>query len=126
MLHHITTPARRLAVLSNLAQLLRPGGLGLVTVWAQEQHLDLESADTLTPCPTAGTEQGIGRRHFDSQDVFVDWQLKKPGEEGEVFYRYYHVFQEGELARLIGQIQEIQIIKLWYDKANWCAVFKRL
>ena len=115
----------------NLASLLAPGGLGLVTVWAQEQHLDLTSSEPCKPCPTDGTELGVGRRHFDSQDVFVDWQLKKPGslpKEGEskLYYRYYHVFKEGELTELIGHVSGIELVEVTYEKANWCLVFRKL
>ncbi|KAL5258100.1 hypothetical protein ACHWQZ_G012901 [Mnemiopsis leidyi] len=131
MLHHITTPQRRVTVLENLAGLLTPGGLGLVTVWAQEQHLDLETTESCRPCPTDGTEEGVGRRHFDSQDVFVDWQLKKPGSVpdksgSKLYYRYYHVFVEGELAGLISQVPGVELVEVTYEKANWCAVFRKL
>lgn len=128
MLHHITTEQRRLQVLQNLASLLRPGGLCLVTVWAQEQHLDLDGTDTVKPCPTDSTDDGVGRRHFDSQDVFVDW--RKPGavsgKENTVFHRYYHVFKEGELDSLVAQVDDVEMVKVTYEKANWCVVFRKV
>lgn len=38
VLHHIASPARRLALLAQLLRILRPGGRALVTVWATEQQ----------------------------------------------------------------------------------------
>lgn len=38
VLHHISTPARRTALLDQLLRILRPGGRALVTVWATEQE----------------------------------------------------------------------------------------
>ena len=38
VLHHISTLERRLAMLAELARVLRCGGRALVTVWASEQE----------------------------------------------------------------------------------------
>ena len=38
VLHHISTVERRLAMLAELARVLRCGGRALVTVWASEQE----------------------------------------------------------------------------------------
>ena len=37
--------------------------------------------------------------------------------------RYYHVFREGELERLISShVKDLQIVQCFYDHANWCLV----
>ena len=38
VLHHITTPSRRIHMLTELLRVLRPGGKALVTVWATHQE----------------------------------------------------------------------------------------
>ena len=38
VLHHITTPSRRIHMLTELLRMLRPGGKALVTVWATHQE----------------------------------------------------------------------------------------
>ena len=38
VLHHITTPSRRIHMLTELLRILRPGGQALVTVWATHQE----------------------------------------------------------------------------------------
>ncbi|CAF3596110.1 unnamed protein product [Didymodactylos carnosus] len=40
VLHHISTPERRLIALKEIIRLLRPGGEALITVWAKEQTLE--------------------------------------------------------------------------------------
>ena len=48
------------------------------------------------------------------------------GKEGKVstkLCRYYHVFREGELEKLISShIKDLQIVQCFYDHANWCLV----
>ncbi|RYG47338.1 class I SAM-dependent methyltransferase, partial [archaeon] len=56
VLHHISTAARRESLMRELVRLLRPGGTLFVQAWAFEQGPD-------------------SRRTFDSQDVFVPWNL---------------------------------------------------
>ena len=38
VLHHISSVPRRLHFLEEMARILKPGGLGLVTVWASQQE----------------------------------------------------------------------------------------
>ena len=130
MLHHIASTSRRILVLQQLSNALKSGGLGLVTVWALEQHLDTDTTD-LVQCPGAATEDAeiVGRRKFEEQDVFVDWQLKthrQSNEEGKLYYRYYHVFNEGELEGLFKGVPSLKLIEVYYEKANWCAIFQKI
>jgi len=83
VLHHLSSEARRLAALAELARCLRPGGRMLVTVWALEQaepertlrkweaigdqkpHLDSEDGDDKSD-PSANTA---------TREYFVPWHL---------------------------------------------------
>ncbi|MEW5315958.1 MAG: hypothetical protein WDW38_007352 [Sanguina aurantia] len=66
VLHHISTASRRLRVLAQLIQVLRPGGKALVTVWAAEQE---EPSRTLAKWTRIGSrEQGQPQTH-DVHDV---------------------------------------------------------
>ncbi|KAL6912125.1 hypothetical protein ACP4OV_000930 [Aristida adscensionis] len=81
------------------------------------------------------------------QEYFVPWHLpfhraeiggasaialekgfaKKDEKKGAVVYnRYYHVFVEGELQRLVAGINNAAIVDQFYDKSNWCIVLKKL
>lgn len=43
-----------------------------------------------------------------------------------VYKRYYHVFKEGELERLVSEHKQARIVDSYYDHANWCVVLEKL
>ena len=53
VLHHITTPSRRIHMLTELLRMLRPGGKALVTVWATHQE-DMKKLDKWQPIARPG------------------------------------------------------------------------
>ncbi|XP_047308242.1 tRNA (carboxymethyluridine(34)-5-O)-methyltransferase [Impatiens glandulifera] len=80
------------------------------------------------------------------QEYFVPWHLpyhraevsgasasavenglaKKDDKKGAVVYnRYYHVFGEGELERLVCGMSNAEVVDKFYDKSNWCIVLKK-
>ncbi|KAG0501608.1 hypothetical protein HPP92_001680 [Vanilla planifolia] len=80
------------------------------------------------------------------QDYFVPWHLpyhraeissastsalangfaKKDDKKGAVVYnRYYHVFVEGELQRLVAGLENVKTIDQFYDKSNWCIILQK-
>ncbi|CAD7932609.1 unnamed protein product [Amoebophrya sp. A25] len=141
VLHHLSTVARRVAVLRESLRVLRPGGQFLVYAWAMEQ-----------------SETGVSRHVFESQDVLVKWHHKLPGvkreealakiqeqtaksadhgassvnvadhgvideEKGAIVYqRYCHVYKEGELQDLFEtHLSDIaRIDEVYLDTGNWC------
>jgi alkylated DNA repair protein alkB family protein 8 len=104
VLHHLSTPARRLAAVSELARVLRQGGEALLTAWALEQR--------------------DGARQFAAQDVLVDWQLPKP-DAGAAVKRFCHLFRAGELEALVAEVASLELREAYYDEGNWCAVVRR-
>ncbi|KEP65699.1 UNVERIFIED_CONTAM: methyltransferase domain-containing protein [Hammondia hammondi] len=58
--HHLASEERRLRAIEELCRIARPGGLILITVWAERQE-----------------EGSIGARDFKGKDVFVPWHLQK-------------------------------------------------
>ncbi|RZF38312.1 hypothetical protein LSTR_LSTR016255 [Laodelphax striatellus] len=60
------------------------------------------------------------RTQFKHDDILVPWTNKN-----ETFFRYYHVFREGELEELCSCVSEIQVEKVYYDQGNWCVVFEK-
>ncbi|EPT25059.1 methyltransferase domain-containing protein [Toxoplasma gondii ME49] len=58
--HHLASEERRLRAIEELCRIARPGGLILITVWAERQE-----------------ECSIGAREFKGKDVFVPWHLQK-------------------------------------------------
>lgn len=55
VLHHITSPARRIEMLTELLRVLRPGGKALVTAWATEQE-DMKKLAKWHPIPQPGDQ----------------------------------------------------------------------
>lgn len=113
VIHHIPDLPGRVDSLKEIHRLLRHGGKALIYVWALEQK--------------KGT---IGAREFDSQDIYVPWNLQskylKPEDgipEGHIvpLQRYYHVFREEEFRDLLKRVPELQINRIYYDNNNWAA-----
>uniref|UniRef100_A0A1D1YL94 Alkylated DNA repair protein alkB 8 n=1 Tax=Anthurium amnicola TaxID=1678845 RepID=A0A1D1YL94_9ARAE len=92
------------------------------------------------PVPLASGNMG------NHQEYFVPWHLpyhraeisgasasaiasgfaKKDDKKGSVVYnRYYHVFKEGELERLVSDVENAVITDQFYDKSNWCIILQK-
>ncbi|KAI8086020.1 S-adenosyl-L-methionine-dependent methyltransferase [Halteromyces radiatus] len=107
VIHHFSTPERRIAAIEELLRIVKPGGKVLVFVWALEQTK-------------------FSKRNFQpgEQDVFVPWTLAKKkdeqddGEPPKVYNRYYHLFKKGELDNLFEQISNVSIDISGYDRDN--------
>ncbi|KAF8377266.1 hypothetical protein HHK36_030641 [Tetracentron sinense] len=87
-----------------------------------------------------------GNNIKNQQEYFVPWHLpyhraevsgasacalanglaKKDDKKGAVVYnRYYHVFIEGELERLVSGIDNAVIVDQFFDKSNWCIILEK-
>ncbi|KAH8269617.1 hypothetical protein KR018_010538 [Drosophila ironensis] len=149
VIHHLATGKRRLAALREMARVLRSGGRALVYVWAKDQRRDdkksaylrqnkavnkqrtteqqqrqkqqqeLEQLPNNTPLPVH-----TNRTEFQQQDVLVPWKTKD--EQRTTFLRYYHVFEEQELERLVTQLPEVRLVKSYYDQGNHCVIFEKV
>lgn len=42
-----------------------------------------------------------------------------------VFHRYYHVFQQGELEQMCGQVAGVQVQSSYHDQGNWCVILEK-
>ncbi|PVU85785.1 hypothetical protein BB560_006910 [Smittium megazygosporum] len=52
--------------------------------------------------------------------------LETDDDSEKVYYRYYHLFKQGELVDLVQNIPSLEIIQSGYDKDNWFVVLKKL
>jgi tRNA (uracil-5-)-methyltransferase TRM9 len=140
VIHHISTPERRIEAVRAILELLRPpsagqpgsGGQALIYVWALEQKDSRR-----------GWDEG------NEQDVMVPWVMRakkekeakkgkgqkaiEPCAEGEppsdqpqdkTFLRYYHLYRKGELEQIIGEAGG-EVVEAGYDKDNWWAIVTR-
>ncbi|KAL6179539.1 hypothetical protein ACLB2K_051053 [Fragaria x ananassa] len=115
-----------------------------------EKDFNQCSVQTLQQMPSQN--KGITRASDDikdtnnQQEYFVPWHLpyhraevngasacavanglaKKDDKKGAVVYnRYYHVFSEGELERLVSGMDDAVIVDRFFDKSNWCIVLEK-
>ncbi|XP_017868833.1 PREDICTED: alkylated DNA repair protein alkB homolog 8 [Drosophila arizonae] len=150
VIHHLASSERRLTALNELCRVLRPGGRALVYVWAKDQRKNdkkstylrqntavnkehtteqaqrqklarqLESMDQQLP---VSLPVHTNRTEFQQQDVYVPWKTKD--EQRTTFLRYYHVFEELELEKLVDQMEGVVIRKSYYDQGNHCVIFEK-
>ncbi|XP_017216932.1 tRNA (carboxymethyluridine(34)-5-O)-methyltransferase isoform X2 [Daucus carota subsp. sativus] len=87
-----------------------------------------------------------GEKSESHQEYFVPWHLpyhraevsgasvgavanglaKKDDKKGAIVYnRYYHVFSQGELERLVSGMKNAVVVDRFYDKSNWCIILRR-
>ena len=121
VLHHISTKARRVKLVSEVVRILRPGGVALFYAWAQEQ------------------EEGASGHRFATQDVIVPFRVKKSAETSKddklsnctdnvakTFERYCHVYTKDDLVSLFDPILiKTKIEKVYFDCGNWCVVVRK-
>ncbi|KAJ5562307.1 hypothetical protein N7535_003240 [Penicillium sp. DV-2018c] len=108
VVHHLSTPARRVQAVAEMLRTLRPGsetqegGKVLIYAWALEQKNSRR-----------GWDKG------DEQDRMVPWVRK--GDQPQTFHRYYHLYAEGELEQDIVNAGG-RVLESGYEKDNWWAI----
>lgn len=128
VIHHLSTPARRIEAVASILSLLKDGGRALIYVWALEQK---------------DSRRGWDEGH--EQDVMVPWVMKgkkekeqkqkqaktESGGQGEVkrtedktFLRYYHLYRKGELEHDVEEAGG-EVLEAGYEKDNWWAICAR-
>ncbi|KAF2767313.1 S-adenosyl-L-methionine-dependent methyltransferase [Teratosphaeria nubilosa] len=118
VIHHLSTPARRIEAVRTILATLKPkGGKALLYVWALEQE---------------GSRRGW--KEGGEQDVMVPWVTrvsKKAQAEAlaqgqqqngeQTFHRYYHLYRRGELTADV-EAAGGKVLESGYEKDNWWVV----
>lgn len=118
VIHHFSTPERRIEAVRRILNVLVPGGKALVYVWALEQEKSRR-----------GYHEGM------DQDVLVPWVLQSKKKKKEmnqeeleqkpvVHQRYYHLYKEGELESDI-KIAGGVVLESGYSRDNWYSIFTK-
>lgn len=117
VIHHLSTPERRIAAVKAILATVREGGKCLIYVWALEQE---------------SSRRGWGEG--DQQDIMVPWVMrnsKKKVEESEgklqmetTYQRYYHLYRNGELE---GDVVAAggKVEAAGYERDNWWTIATR-
>uniref|UniRef100_A0A668ACD6 AlkB homolog 8, tRNA methyltransferase n=1 Tax=Myripristis murdjan TaxID=586833 RepID=A0A668ACD6_9TELE len=59
------------------------------------------------------------------QDFSSGPQSEPESSPAAVFHRYYHVFQQGELEQLCGQVSGVKVQSSYHDQGNWCVMLEK-
>lgn len=106
VLHHIADEQDRLIALNEMIRVLKSGGKLLFQVWAREQELSKK----FTPLN-------------ENNDFMVSWNSNK--KNTKIQDRYYHLFTENDIDKLVSQLNNVNIISKTYECANWCFILQK-
>ena len=105
--HHMATEERRNLAMSEMIRVLKPGGEGLVSVWAVEN----QKGEKI-------------KRNFVPKDNFVKWLRRS---DKRLFQRYYYIYTEEMMRLYIEQFTDKVVInKLYNERGNWVVEFKKI
>ena len=133
VVHHFSNTSLRVQALSEMHRILRQGGTMLVYVWAYEQeHKKFATQDVFVPWHLHDTyEESKKEEHKESkpeESKFIETAIKDDDKQATVYHRYYHVFVEGEMEKLVAEHFEgkLELVNRYYDHANWVVELKKL
>ena len=106
VLHHISDYESRLKFITNIINILEPGGKLLFTVWALEQ--------TIKPKWIYKGNNG---------DYLIPWLDKYTKQ---TFYRFYHLFSFDEINKFVNDLENVIICNIVFEKDNWCVELQRV
>lgn len=102
--HHLDNDIDRKKSLEEMYRILKKNGQILLTVWAIEQDLDSHVS-------------------FKNRDEMVPWKNK---DDGNTYYRYYHVYGKNDLEEEIKRLYpkfKIEIID--FELGNWYVILSK-
>lgn len=101
--HHLDNDTDRKASLKEMYRCLKSGGKVLITVWAMEQD-------------------SSSKRYFTKRDEQVAWK----SNDGSIHYRYYHIYNKGDLEEEISRLEpRFKHIKIGWEAGNWWIVLEK-
>jgi len=155
VIHHLSTPARRVAAVQALLETLKQDGRALIFVWALEQKDSRRGCDegheqdVMVPwVRKTGQAKTTGKKkvkeqkqtniektrpdgHTDARDgndrvsSKIQAAAPAPSPAEQTFHRYYHLYKRGELEEDIQAAGGI-VVDSEYEKDNWWAIFRRM
>jgi ubiquinone/menaquinone biosynthesis C-methylase UbiE len=108
MFHHLRTDGNRIQCLDEMRRVLKPGGIGLITVWSTDAY-----KSTWKRLVGSGSSDTL-------QDVLVPWKQKN----GVIQERYYHLFTQKEIHDYI--VSYFTILDIWFECDNWYVQFEKV
>jgi tRNA (uracil-5-)-methyltransferase TRM9 len=105
VIHHLEKRCDRIMAISELLRITKINGNILIYVWAFKQPPE-------------------SKRQFITYDEMVPYKTKT----GEIFYRYYHLYQDNELESEINEINKYKFVinETGYDRGNYYVILKKI
>lgn len=101
--HHLDNDNDRKKSLNEMYRCLQPGGKILITVWAMEQY-------------------NGSLFNFTKKDEQVSWKSK----DGITYYRYYHIYNKGDIEEEIQRLEpNFTIEEVGWEVGNWWIVLSK-
>jgi SAM-dependent methyltransferase len=97
VLHHLPGAALRQRIMTQVHDLLQPGGWFVHSEW-QFQHSP-RLMERRLPWETVGLQES----DVEEGDTLLDWRYTLPGQPEQIGYRYVHLFDREELGLLADQ-----------------------
>ncbi len=95
--HHLDNDKDRKTALNEMYRILKYKGTGLISVWAKEQPKGSKLV-------------------FNVRDNIVPWNSR----DGQIYYRYYHIYNEGMLKEEITRLEpRLEVQYIIYERGNW-------
>ena len=106
--HHLATDSRRYTAMKEMIRILKPGGQGIISVWAVKQ---------------TNRNNNMKIRRFIPGDNYVSWLRKK---DKRVFKRYYYIFDQTMFENYINMFSDkIIVTNTFNTHGNWVAIFRK-
>lgn len=105
VIHHISSEERRIEAIKELVRVTKPGGKIFIEVWAMEQG-------------------ETSRFNFTNQDILVPFKDRASGII--IGNRFYHIYKDGELDKEVEFLDDVKIIKKFYEKGNWGIILEKI
>jgi tRNA (uracil-5-)-methyltransferase TRM9 len=104
VVHHLDKREDRIKAISELIRITKHGGRIMMSVWAFEQDKN-------------------SKRQFATQDEMVSFKKRN----GEIFYRYYHLYKKGELDEEVKDITnyKFSIDDSYEENNNYIVILKK-
>ena len=135
VLHHISSPERRVELVKETMRIVKVGGVALFYAWALEQEQggvsghQFEGQDVLVPFHNKIKVKGVApetQRERESRIAGAPAHGEADPEKRSVVYqRYCHVYVRGELSTLFTHLPWCAVEREYYDHGNWCVEVRK-
>uniref|UniRef100_W6NRE9 tRNA (carboxymethyluridine(34)-5-O)-methyltransferase n=1 Tax=Haemonchus contortus TaxID=6289 RepID=W6NRE9_HAECO len=127
VLHHMALLSRRQKLIREILRVLKVGGKACITVWSMDQsNSEYSKMRENKDCSVDVQQDRLlihDGKNFVQQDMLVPWRID---DTDETFFRYYHVFADGEMEELLRSVGGCQIDSIEKEQGNFIAVITKL